>query len=433
MKQDNTSFGQYMTGRSQQPAERTYTQRMIDAISGTAMGIGRGVTAGLTDFPAAGALMMTRAATGGAPLAFREALQEIEAQRQRASPEQRIGQMVGEITGGTMLAFAPIGRAATAYAPIGSRATIMPAGATTAVGTRMPPSEYKTLIEQAKNIPTSPAAMYPGGIIAANAPTTAQLMGRSAAIGGAQGLTSDYGGDITDMGLNALMGASVGGVAGFAGGALQQAQALGTRVAAIAHHNKTIETQRDKVRALIEPIENKLNAGDITADQYNSLMQRALNSQTVKTAKSQISQAQNKIDILGNLTDPAAITAYSRGALGFGLQREGKSLLGIAGEVLPGMATGGLAGAGLGALIPGADPATVGALAAGALGSFRLNQQLGQFKAALAARALAGIPTGAMDVGARAATQIATPILTEAFERETAPENFSDFMRQRGQ
>ena len=69
-------------------------------------GVGRGASLGLSDFPAAGALMATRAMTGGAPMSFPEAIREVRQQQQAASqagPAYTVGSLTGGLTTGAGL------------------------------------------------------------------------------------------------------------------------------------------------------------------------------------------------------------------------------------------------------------------------------------------------------------------------------------------
>ena len=69
-------------------------------------GVGRGASMGLTDFPAAAALMATRSMTGGAPMSFPDALREVKLQQQQASqagPAYTVGSLTGGLaTGGAL-------------------------------------------------------------------------------------------------------------------------------------------------------------------------------------------------------------------------------------------------------------------------------------------------------------------------------------------
>lgn len=69
-------------------------------------GVGRGASMGLSDFPAAGVLMGTRALTGGAPMSFPEAIREVRQQQQAASeagPAYTLGSLTGGLTTGGVL------------------------------------------------------------------------------------------------------------------------------------------------------------------------------------------------------------------------------------------------------------------------------------------------------------------------------------------
>lgn len=76
------------------------TREMIAGPVGAfAQSVGRGATMGLTDYPAAAALMGVRALTGGAPLSYREALGEVQRQQRATSKEYPTATTLGALTG----------------------------------------------------------------------------------------------------------------------------------------------------------------------------------------------------------------------------------------------------------------------------------------------------------------------------------------------
>lgn len=75
----------------------------LGAIPAAASGVGYGLTAGLTQFPAAAVLQGTRALTGGAPLSYGEALQEVRAANRATQREYPFAYGAGEVGGSGIL------------------------------------------------------------------------------------------------------------------------------------------------------------------------------------------------------------------------------------------------------------------------------------------------------------------------------------------
>lgn len=80
-------------------------QDIFDPTSRFLQGLGRGVTLGLTDVPAAQAIRLVRAYTGGAPLSFQEAYSTVKRsaeEAKQAGPAYSLGQLAGNIGAATL-------------------------------------------------------------------------------------------------------------------------------------------------------------------------------------------------------------------------------------------------------------------------------------------------------------------------------------------
>lgn len=115
-------------------------QAEVGSLGALAANIGSGVTAGLSNIPAAGVMQATRSMTGGAPLTFSEALQEVRRSGRETAKQypaaSALGQLGGSailtgLTGGGSLP-AQIGKGAVQGGVAGAMAAETPSDAATA-------------------------------------------------------------------------------------------------------------------------------------------------------------------------------------------------------------------------------------------------------------------------------------------------------------
>lgn len=152
--------------------EKSMAQTVLDPIQSFLRSTGQAASLGLAQYPAALGIQATRAVTGGAPLSFGEALQEVKQQNRQFQQENPTASTLGQLAGIVPTVFT--GGAAAGGIPLVRSLTV---GA---------PS-------------TSMAAMT----------------GRGALYGGVQGFTENE--SLTDAGAGAILGGALSGTLGTAG------------------------------------------------------------------------------------------------------------------------------------------------------------------------------------------------------------------------
>lgn len=199
-------------------AEKSLAQTILDPIQAYLRGTGQAATAGLAQYPAALGIQATRAVTGGAPLTFGEALQEVKSQNRQFQQEYPTAYMLGQLSGIT-----------PTIATGGAAAGGIPLVRSLAVG--------------------APSTSIPA------------MAARGAMYGGVQGFTENEA--LSDAAAGATLGAALSGTLGTAGRyATSKLGELGEKSAV-----KRVQQAFEKDPALKEKLKSRLNKRDLTSEE----------------------------------------------------------------------------------------------------------------------------------------------------------------------
>lgn len=336
---------------------------VMDYVSSGLQGLGRGATVGLSDYPAALVMMGQRALTGGPKMGYQQTLADIRATREQQPEQLRQAYRVGEIGGGLISSAGGVG-------------------------------------------------------------SLAQLMGRTALLGGVSGFTSQPG--MENVARDVATGAGLGALAGTLGYGVQR---IGQTQVVPYVRNRAIEAQEENIvraqQAMAETLA-KLQRGSITEATANRLL---------GGRRGVITQANRKIDTLAGSEDQAVLDA-AKSALKYGAIRDIRELGGMMATGAPAAVLGGTIGAGTGYMM-GMDPVTLATMGATAAAGPQMVQKLQQAKFKSAAALGSRVPLATGEFLARGATMTLTPALTTELEkqsqRDVAEDIVNEFMKRGGQ